>query len=126
MTREQVIAAGLCAWCRGPKERGIQMCNSCAQKTTTARMAFKERCREKVFAHYGERCACCGETERAFLVVDHIGGGGHAHRQAESYASANIYGYLVKTGLPPDFRILCSNCNHATKDGKPCPHQRLT
>lgn len=99
------------------------MCNGCARSTSLSRLAFKERCRDKVFAHYGQRCVCCGETIRAFLVVDHIGGGGHAHREAEAYAAGNIYGWLVKNDFPDLFQILCSNCNHATKDGKPCPHQ---
>jgi len=36
--------------------------------------------REAIFNAYGTSCACCGETEPAFLCIDHITGGGRQER----------------------------------------------
>ena len=37
--------------------------------------------RQEVMAHYGNKCACCGETAQAFLTLDHTNGGGRQHRK---------------------------------------------
>src|SRR5262245_21382938 len=35
---------------------------------------FYRQSRKEVFEHYGEECACCGETQFEMLTIDHIGG----------------------------------------------------
>lgn len=39
-------------------------------------LRWKVKIRSEMIAAYGGCCACCGETEPAFLSLDHIGGGG--------------------------------------------------
>ena len=79
----------------------------------------------KVLAHYGEVCACCGESWPVFLTMDHIDGGGNAHRKA-SIGAKVIYRWLVKNNYPPGFQVLCANCNLAKHQKKVCPHQSTT
>lgn len=75
------------------------------------------------------RCACCGETELAFLTIDHIAGDGTAHRnQLEAMEGRRMAGYvfyrwLEKNGFPPGLQCLCWNCNVAKRTYRACPHQ---
>ena len=64
-----------------------------------------------VFQHYGEQCACCGESHIDFLTIDHIKGNGNKHRK--NMGSSNILDYLVKNNYPEEFQTLCMNCNFA-------------
>lgn len=41
--------------------------------------ALRAQAKEKVFAHYGQWCACCRSTKR--LSIDHIDGDGAEHRK---------------------------------------------
>jgi hypothetical protein len=85
--------------------------------------------REQVLFHYGGEipaCACpsgtCGETRIQFLCLDHIGGGGNAHR-AKVGGGSSFYRWIVKNGFPVGFRVLCHNCNMAMGFYGRCPHQ---
>ncbi len=72
---------------------------------------------------YGGKCACCGETELAFLTLDHVGGGGHQERKKVG-GGATLLRRLRDAGWPQNgYRILCMNCNMATAHGRTCPHQ---
>lgn len=85
----------------------------------------KEECRKirlEVLEAYGGKCVCCGETHKVFLTLDHIFGGGGAHRQ--TLGARGVYNEVKKEGFPKDrYRILCMNCNFATRFGRVCPHQ---
>lgn len=79
--------------------------------------------REKVFAHYGDVCACCGITEPNFLTIDHINGGGNKHRR--QLKKNSIYTWLIKNNFPAGFQLLCFNCNLGRAKYKGvCPHER--
>lgn len=76
-----------------------------------------------VFAHYGSRCACCGEKDKRFLSLDHVDGGGNAHRRSIR-TKGSIYEWAVKNGFPPILQILCFNCNMGKQwNGGVCPHE---
>lgn len=77
--------------------------------------------RAAVFEHYGKACACCGESEDAFLTIDHINGGGSQQRKK----IGTMYRWLVRNDFPPEFQTLCWNCNAAKHIRGCCPHQRL-
>jgi len=73
---------------------------------------------------YGNKCACCGEEQPEFLSIDHIGGGGNAHRKSiGDRARVNFYLWLQKEGYPKGFRALCMNCNTSLGFHGYCPHQ---
>ncbi len=92
---------------------------------------WREGLRNQVFAHYSNRafkCACCGEAELDFLTIDHINGGGNAHRRAVFGSSHGggkaIYRWLVKTGFPEGFQLLCYNCNASKGKHGVCAHRK--
>lgn len=104
---------------------GIRTGNE-SQKLTWDRRGRKEVTQAEMIIAYGGRCACCGENEFAFLTLDHIGGGGAEHRASIKQGNKvlRIRQQLKAEGWPKDkYRILCMNCNHATRYGKTCPHQ---
>jgi hypothetical protein len=85
---------------------------------------YQEKRRLELFMAYGNRCECCGESNHAFLSIDHINGGGRRHRA--EIGSGNLYGWLKARGYPTDnFRLLCYNCNLALGHRGFCPHQAL-
>ncbi len=74
-----------------------------------------------VLEHYGARCQCCGETQYEFLAIDHINGGGLAHRR--SIPGQSVYRWLRKNNFPEGFQVLCHNCNMAKAFYGKCPHE---
>lgn len=90
---------------------------------------WRDKARRECLEHYGgtpPTCACCGEAEQAFLVLDHINGGGNAERRTATHgrgAGPLFYATLRKRGWPPGYRVLCWNCNAATSIYGQCPHQ---
>lgn len=79
--------------------------------------------RRRVLDHYGSRCACCGEREILFLSIDHIDGGGNAHRKV-IHNLGRIHRWLEKNNYPEGFQVLCHNCNQGRHlNGGVCPHE---
>ena len=81
---------------------------------------------QAIMAYGGWVCACCGETERIFMTLDHVN-----NDQTEF---AKVFGrphtglFLVKwlrdNGYPEGFQVLCQNCNQGKRlNGGVCPHQ---
>jgi hypothetical protein len=88
--------------------------------------------RSQALAAYGGRCACCGETEEDFLVIDHVNDDGADHRRAirgdnqrsNAGAGRTTYRWLQDNGYPDGFQVLCANCNMAKSRPRGCPHRR--
>jgi hypothetical protein len=82
-----------------------------------------------VFSAYGGYvCACCGETERAFLSLDHINNDGAEFRRMiagkRTAAGQTTYRWLERHNFPEGFQVLCMNCQHGKRMcGGICPHQ---
>lgn len=109
---------------------------SCFRTTNNSANTFRRECRgcervrvkreakelkDKIVAHYGGRCDCCGENRREFLAIDHMHGGGARHRSSFGGAAA-FYRWLGKH-FPEGYRILCHNCNQSLGIYGYCPHQ---
>lgn len=81
-----------------------------------------------VFRAYGSTCSCCEEHRDPFLTIDHVDGGGTAHRVKlfgkKNSAGQTFYKYLFDNGFPndPELQVLCANCNIASANGR-CPHE---
>ena len=60
------------------------MCGRClAMCQVRALKHFHDKKRpflRRVLDHYGRACSCCGETEPAFLTIDHVNNDGAEHR----------------------------------------------
>jgi len=73
---------------------------------------------------YGGKCLCCGESESAFLTLDHKHGDGSKHRK-QGLRGWRLYQWLAKQGYPKKgYRLLCFNCNCARGQFGKCPHKR--
>lgn len=83
--------------------------------------AYGDRIREEGYAALGGCCACCGETEPAFLTVDHVNG----RTPEDSFGSQlHMLLWLRKEGYPEGYRLLCFNCNCGReRNGGVCPHE---
>lgn len=77
--------------------------------------------RQEVLDHYGRECACCGESEEAFLALDHINDDGAEHRRTHRLEGNKTYYWAKNNGWPAIFQMLCHNCNFAKGRGG-CPH----
>jgi predicted restriction endonuclease len=84
----------------------------------------KRKVRQRVLKGYGHRCACCGESHEYFLTIDHVNGGGYQHRKTTQ--GANIMWEILKSDFPPEYRLLCYNCNAAEGIMGGCPHRELS
>lgn len=84
----------------------------------------RQALRETILAAYGRKCACCGETDPAFLSIDHVHGGGKAHLK-QIGGTDGLYRWLRNNEFPKsDFRLLCYNCNLGrARCGGICPHR---
>jgi hypothetical protein len=78
----------------------------------------RDQCvRDETLQRYGAVCQCCGETQRQFLTLDHINGGGNTHRRSlfngKTIGGIAFYRRLRAQGYPDGFQVLCWNCNMA-------------
>ena len=68
-----------------------------------------------VIRHYSPLLICvrCGFSDLRALCIDHIDGGGEAHRKAVSLGlgGKHFYYWLKRNGYPPGFQVLCMNCH---------------
>ena len=90
--------------------------------------ARRAKFKAAVFAAYGDKCACCGETEKSFLSIDHINNDGAKFRKEvlgnRAAAGFHTYNWLVKNGFPSGYQVLCMNCQWGKKmNSGLCPHQ---
>lgn len=80
--------------------------------------------RTEFLAAYGGSCACCGETEPAFLCLDHMNRDGVHDRAITGGRNVGVIRRLKREGWPKNgYRLLCANCNTATAWGRECPHR---
>lgn len=125
----------MCFSCK--RERARQSYVRHAERVKAKSATWRQNLRHEVRAHYGESCACCGESHPEFLCIDHIEGGGNAHRlalaEAGEVASTDggktglggieFYSWLKRNGWPEGYRTLCHNCNQARGSFGFCPHE---
>lgn len=128
-------AAGICRTCTRKAVKGSQLCSKChsnvkvwREKNPLKLAAYSWRTRTKlkreVFNAYGgPRCVCCRIATVEFLTIDHIEGGGLAHRRQLRRDGYSLYGWLRQNQYPKGYRVLCMNCNFARGHFGYCPHE---
>ena len=108
--RQQRIKDGICTQCNdNPARPGRQTCEVCGHRMAMLSSQAFAAARTEVLDHYGHKCSQCPESHRAFLQVDHIDGGGNAHRREIGWSQ--LFRWLIAQGFPPGFQILCASCN---------------
>lgn len=116
-----------------------ESCRKWGRENAEYRKKYKKGLRAKnkleILSHYSggaPRCACCGETEIAFLTLDHINNDGAEHRRKEfgsnkSAGTSTIYGWVKRNNFPPIFEVACFNCNTGRHiNNGVCPHKEKT
>lgn len=84
---------------------------------------YRKKLRNEMLANYGYHCDCCGEACPEFMTLEHIGNTGAEHRRFYGSLTAELID-LRRRGWPQDkYKILCMNCNWATRYGEICPHK---
>lgn len=117
--------SGLCASCaEGKAVAGKARCSRCLKANRAKGKASYAADRAAALRVYGNTaCACCNETEVAFLCIDHINNDGATHRRKLNlYGGTRTYQWLRLNGYPPGFQVLCFNCNFAKYSLGACPH----
>jgi len=88
------------------------------------RSKFWSALRTECIQEYGGRCICCGESERAFLELDHIFNDGAKERKKHKNSQQEMLA-LKRLGWPKErHQILCANCNRGKAREGICPHQK--
>jgi len=64
----------------------------------------------KVLKHYGGKCEICKTKDLDILTIDHLNNNGAEHRK-QYRKGMRIYQIIEKENYPPEFQILCFNCN---------------
>ncbi len=121
---------GQCSNCDAPAAEGKVRCEFHDEKANREQRArtkkYMDDTRRMIYAHYGETCACCGESIRMFLTIDHINGGGAEHRREINRGKkyGGVYTWLRRSNFPEGFQTLCFNCNCGReRNGGICPHK---
>jgi len=117
--------SGICYSCSNKSVDGKRRCNPCLKREKE----LKNKAKDSVFNVYGGYvCACCGETEKDFLTLDHINGGGCKHRREMGngkYLAGAVatVRWAIKNNFPSIFQILCYNCNASKHKNGVCIHK---
>ena len=120
---------GLCRPCAIAKATQWRRDNLDRFRANARRTMTKQRAtaRKAVLDGYGNACACCHEDRSEFLALDHVGGGGAKHRRELGATSSHrVYRDVIAREFPPEFRLLCHNCNMASAIYGRCPHEGET
>jgi hypothetical protein len=83
------------------------------RKKQTRSKRTREKFRQVILEAYGSRCACCGTDYQHHLTIDHVNGGGRAHR--EQFGSTGFLRDIIASEFSNDYQILCHNCNFAKR-----------
>lgn len=112
------LERGVCTRC-GAESNGKTLCPDHMKIVTAQSKVWATQLKKEVFDHYGNACACCGETIPQFLTIDHINS--NIDREL---CGPTLYARIRRENYPTDFRILCWNCNCGRRRG-PCPHETV-
>ncbi len=113
----------------GDARSACKKCSNRQSRLAQSRWNRKQRSllKSQIHAHYGNKCACCGESHPEFLCIDHVNNDGAAHRQSlrgTKYGGGNgMYRWIIDHGFPATLRLLCHNCNMARGLFGYCPHE---
>ena len=81
---------------------------------------WRQDYRQRVFALYGSRCICCGETNHWLLTLDHVNNDGFLDRgpridkEGKRTGKNTDYAYRAAMNDPEQrarFQLRCFNCN---------------
>lgn len=107
--RKKNWKVGACRRCHQPISTELKHCAACLEWQRVRRANV----REKVFAHYGQKCVYCMVNELMFLTIDHINGGGNVDHRSGNLSIELERSYRETGVWPEGFQVLCWSCNAA-------------
>lgn len=116
--------------CKNQARHGLTRCEKCSASESMlskkpsykdGRAKIRQVNKAKVINAYGSKCICCGVSDLAFLTIDHV----NRYNGVGPRGGNPLYLWIIKNNFPPDFRILCMNCNHSLGHFGYCPHSDL-
>jgi hypothetical protein len=127
----------VCTVCHKPNVclAGFKTCSNCRARSVATSQRYYvqlhlkklrdgEATRRIVLEHYNNCCACCGNTDRWILQIDHVNNDGGERRKTGEPTGIALYKMIIRLGFPPDFQLLCANCNYGKQyNGGICPHK---
>ncbi len=121
MMNREIIKARAREYEKGHLER-----TRASKRKSAARRA--RMIRNQVLGHYSNwsfTCACCGESEREFLTIDHAAGNGNRMSRDLGIprAGTGLTFWLFRNGLPTGFQVMCMNCNSSKWKHGECVHK---
>jgi len=116
-------------WRQNNKDRYNQLKNKWQHdnrdKCNQLQREERRQLRDEVIDAYGGKCACCDETRKEFLTIDHIDGDGAKQKREIGVAgSTGLYYWLRQNDYPEGFQVLCFNCNMGKRNYSVCPHNK--
>ena len=82
---------------------------------------YRRNLKVEVMQHYsGKQVPECANpygqhkepyTDLRALTIDHVFGGGHKHLKQIGFGQGKFYAWLKRKHYPPEFQVLCFNCN---------------
>ncbi len=117
-SREYQLLCWNCNYKKKPKTRYA----SSRHRLIDSERAYKSRLKDAVFEKLGPSCSCCGTEDKEILTVDHVNGGGGAHRKRQS--RLEILREIRDSADTSEYQILCWNCNCSKGLYGSCPHAR--
>lgn len=89
-------------------------------RLTAAKHLQRKQVRVDGLAAYGGKCTCCGESNTKFLTLEHKKG---RRKGTKRHTGYKAWCEVKRLGYPPEFTILCFNCNCARGIYGKCPHE---
>lgn len=105
-TRALESPSGLQSYCTAARSAMARCNGSSARKRLKLKLT--------VLTHYAggsPKCVRCGYSDLRALTLDHINGGGAAHRREVTGGGTGVYNWAKRNSYPPIFQVLCQNCN---------------
>ena len=95
------------------KQNGIYQHNNLDKKREYDKKRRKEL-RYSVIKYYSKgemNCKICGYNDIRSLAIDHINNDGAEKRRNGHGVGEKICEWIIRNKYPPEFQILCHNCN---------------
>jgi hypothetical protein len=119
--RQRAKAQGFCIYCQ---ERSATSGKATCERCNTQHRIYRSQRRQKIIDGYGGKCACCGESNSKFLTVDHVNNDGAKERKSVGRNNETIFRKIIRLNFPPEYQLLCFNCNCARFIHGVCPHKQ--
>jgi hypothetical protein len=80
------------------------------EKERRQSIEYNRALRREIYAHYGNKCAFCGDSNPSHLSIDHINNDGGKQRR-QGIKATKLLHWIKKNNYPDDLQLLCFTHN---------------